>query len=274
MRSTLEEGKAADLLVLSADPLTDIRNTWKIGGCDQARDHVPARPVAPVAKEPLNVAQAQALLAQAYKLFYNPASAAEFHKGRELLQRVEAGLTALIQRRPHTAEAFYLLGLVQLELAQYFEVQLEAWGIQPDEKAAARFLEASLQSAERAVELDNRHSDAHRLNAEAIMRLIRYKGFMFAVTRGPKAKKLLEQAIQLDATNPRAHLALGGYCFFTPERWADWPGSPNPWGPPPPAGKAGLGASYSREQKQRRQFRLYRFPPLTSARSSSTNRVL
>jgi len=239
---TLEEGKAADLLVLSADPLADIRNTRKIevlikrgtvyrredlaikpGEPCPARQEPPAEepapPEAPVAGEPLSVEQAQALLGQAYKLFYDPANAGEFRKGREQLHSAEAGLNALIKHSPDTAGAFHLLGQVQFALGEYSEIGLEAWGVQPDEKTAARFFEASLKSAERAIELDKRHSDAHRLNAEAIMRLIRYKGWMFAATKSPKARKGVEQAIQLDDTNPRAHLALGRWYFFTPDRF-------------------------------------------------------
>ena len=239
---TLEEGKAADLLVLSADPLADIRNARQIevlikrgtvyrredlaikpGEPRPARQEPaaeePVQPEAPVAGEPLSVEQAQARLGQAYKLFYDPANAEEFRKGREQLQSAEVGLNALIKRSLDTAEAFHLLGQVRFALGEYLETGVEAWGVQPDEKAAALCFEASLKSAERAIELDKRHSDAHRLNAEAIMRLIKYKGWMFAASKSPKARKVVEQAIQLDHINARAHLALGRWYLFAPERF-------------------------------------------------------
>ncbi len=239
---TLEEGKAADLLILNADPLADIRNARQIEvvikrGAVYRREELaikpgeprpapqeppaeePDQPEAPVAGEPLSIEQAQALLAQGYRLFYDPANAGEFHKGREHLQSAEAGLNALIEHSPDTAEAFHLLGQVQFALGEHFETAIDAWGVQPDEKAAGRCFEASLKSAARAVELDKRHSDAHRLHAEAIMRLIRYKGWMFAATKSPKARKGVEQAIQLDDTNAMAHSALGRWYFFAPERF-------------------------------------------------------
>jgi len=239
---TLEEGKAADLLVLSADPLADIRNARQIEvlikrGAVYRREELaikpgeprpapqeppaeePDQPAAPVAGEPLSIEQARALLARAYKLFYDPANAGEFHEGREQLQDAEAGLNALIKHSPDTAEAFHLLGQVKFALGEHFETEIEAWGVQPDEKAAGRCFEASLKSAARAVELDKRHSDAHRLNGEATTRLIRYKGWMFAATKSPKARKEVEQAIQLDDTNASAHLALGRWYFFAPERF-------------------------------------------------------
>ncbi len=239
---TVEEGKAADLLVLSADPLADIRNARQVEvvikrGTVYRRDELaikpgelrpvpqeppaeePDQPEAPVAGEPLSIEQAQALLAQGYRLFFDPANAGEFHKGREHLQSAEAGLNALVKHNPDNAEAFHLLGQVQFALGEHFETAIESWGVQPDERAAGRYFEASLKSAERAIQLDKGHSDAHRLNAEATMRLMRYKGWMFAASKGPKASKGIEQAIQLDDANARAHLAQGLRYFFTPERF-------------------------------------------------------
>ncbi len=231
---TIEPGKGADLVILSADPLEDIRNTRQIElvikrGVIYKREELAIKPgepkiarqepsEAPLAETPsqpepsvqsLSVEEAQALFVQARKLFYNAASAEDFLKAREQLQTIEAGLKVSAASNPDDANVFYWLGQVQYTLG-------ELWETQQEKRQARQYFETCWELAKRAAELNEKLSDAHRLIGDVIGRLIEYKGWRFAASNGPKAKAELERALQLDPQNAMAHLALGQWYFFTP----------------------------------------------------------
>jgi imidazolonepropionase-like amidohydrolase len=219
---TIEPGKGADLVLLSANPLEDLRNTRTIElvikrGAVYRREELAIKQEAPTEAEPripigeqtINVEQVRTLFVQARRLLYNAATTEDLLQAREQLQALEAGLTARVSSNSTDAWAFYWLSQVQYAIAESFEIA-------QDNRQARRSFEASLESARRAAELDDSLSDAHRVIGDAIGRLIEYKGWQFAASNSQKARKELERALALDASNTMAHLALGQWYFFTP----------------------------------------------------------
>jgi len=253
---TLEPGKLADLIAVEGNPLRDISTIRDIrlvikGGKvlvnrlhearrsfavtetsleepEAAQQTTQPEPPIEETPEPLKAAverslpgpktiqEVRAFIIQAQRLYYNPASGEEFRRAKELLEAAERGLKALLERNPADAVAWHELAKVQYALGSYLEIEVEEWAVKADKHKARRYFEAAWESAQRAVELDGKLSDAHRLVGEAIMRLISHKGWRFAAANSKKAKEAVEKALRLNAANTLAHLALGQWYFFTP----------------------------------------------------------
>ncbi|MBI3661002.1 hypothetical protein HY230_11120, partial [Candidatus Acetothermia bacterium] len=151
------------------------------------------------AVQPASVDQVRAIFTRARTLYYNAGTLNEFREGREQLQAAEAALKSLIQSGRNDAMIFYWLGQVQFLLGTYWGATIDNWGIQPDQSRAQQYFEAAWESAKRAVRIDERLAEAHRLIGEAMMRLLKYKGTFFALSNNGLAKQEAERAIQLDA---------------------------------------------------------------------------
>ena len=77
-------------------------------------------------------------------------------------------------------------------------------------------LETGIRRAERAVRLNEQSSDGHRLLGEFYGRKIAYQGKASGVYWGPKSRKELLRALELDPGNARAHVGLGIWKLHTP----------------------------------------------------------
>ena len=86
--------------------------------------------------------------------------------------------------------------------------------LQKDNKAAERELDSAVENARRAIDLDDRSSDAHALLADLYGMKIGLGGMFTGMKYGPKANAESERAFQLDANNPRAHAVAGRKYLF------------------------------------------------------------
>lgn len=248
---TVEQGKTADMVILSADPLQDISNTHKIevvikGGVVHKREELvikgdvvlkheepliqpdePIRtdtdrpdqvqPLAPAeAGQPIGVQRARELIDEATRLFHDASGADDYSRAKDILQAAQAGLLGLTEREPESATAYYWLAQAQSDLGQLSLVENKDWQVQADQRTATNYLEAAWESVKRAVELDEQLGDGHRLTSDVIGRLVALKGWQFAAAQGPRMRKAAERALELDSNNALAHMALGRQCLFTP----------------------------------------------------------
>ncbi|MBI1744935.1 tetratricopeptide repeat protein [Candidatus Acetothermia bacterium] len=163
-----------------------------------------------------SIDQVRAIFTRAQTLYYNAGTPDEFREGPEQLQAAEATLKTLIQSDRNDAMTFYWLGQVQFLLGTYWGSTIDSWGIQPDQGRAQEYFEAAWESAKRAVRIDERLAEAHRLIGEAMMRLLKYKGTFFALSNNGLAKQEAERAIQLDAKNATAQIVLGLWYMNAP----------------------------------------------------------
>ncbi len=249
---TVEPGKVADMVILSADPLQDISNTHKIeivikGGVVHKHEELvikgdvvhrleelvikpdepilaeleepdQSEPVAPAeVGQPIAVRQACELINEASRLFYDASSADDYSRAKELLLSAQAGLLGLAGQEPANAAAYYWLAQAQSDLGQLSLVENRHWQVQADHRTGMNYLEAAWESVKRAVELDEQLCDGHRVTSDVIGRLVPLKGWQFAAAQGPRMKKAAERALELDDNNALAHMALGRQYLFTPK---------------------------------------------------------
>lgn len=247
---TIKAGQLADLIAISGNPLENITNSRnvqvvikdgkvlidkrkQVAQPPSVTTPTPAKPAAtaqlPKTSEAkpstselkiqpaTTLEQAADFLNQARKLFNNPTTAEELLKSQALLQAAETGLHSLVERNAKEAMTVYWLGRVQYALAEQFETEVKAWGIELDKRKASQYFAAAAESAKHAVELKDTFSDAHRLIGQSIMRLIAHRGTQYAISESPKAKQEIERAIQLDAANALAQVALGIWYLRMPD---------------------------------------------------------
>ncbi len=249
---TVEPGKVADMVILSADPLRDISNTHKIEvviksgvvhkreelvvGVDvvHKREEPSTEPDEPIradleepdqilplasteAGQPISVQQARELIDEASRLFYDASGADDYSRARDILLSAQAGLLRLAEQEPESAATYYWLAQAQSDLGQLSLVENSHWQVQADHRTGMNYLEAAWESVKRAVELDEQLCDGHRLTSDVIGRLVPLKGWQFAAAQGPRMKKAAERALALDNNNALAHMALGRQYLFTPK---------------------------------------------------------
>jgi len=147
----------------------------------------------------------QELLKRARLLLYNSEREEDFLRSKDLL--VEA--SNLLKGPEENYLVLYWKGLIELEVGNWFSINKE-------ERKAEESFSSALKAAESSVKLYDRFSDAHRLVGESLMRLIDFRGTLFAATNGPTARKEIGKAISLDPQNAEAHLAMGIWLLFTP----------------------------------------------------------
>lgn len=161
--------------------------------------------VEPPSVELPQLIQVQELLKQARLLFYDSERKEDFLRSKDLL--VEA--SNLLEGLEENYLMLYWKGLIDLELGNWFSVNNE-------KREAEESFSSSLKAAEKSVTLYDRFSDAHRLVGESLMRLIDFRGTLFAATSGPRARNEIDKALSLDPGNVEAYLARGMWFLFTP----------------------------------------------------------
>ncbi len=149
--------------------------------------------------------QVQELLKQARLLIYNSEQQEDFLRAKELLTEASKFLESLEENYL----GLYWKGLIDLEVGNWFSINNE-------ERRAEESFSSGLKAAESSVTLYDRFSDSHRLVGESLMRLIDFRGTLFAATSGPRARKEIDKALSLDPGNVEAHLAMGIWLLFTP----------------------------------------------------------
>lgn len=161
--------------------------------------------VEPPAVELPQLIQVQELLKQARLLIYNSEQQEDFLRAKELLTEA----SKFLEQRDENYLVLYWRGLIELEVGNWFSINNEA-------RKAEESFSSALQAAESSIRLYDRLSDAHRVMGESLMRLIDFRGTLFAATNGPTARKEIGKALSLDPQNAEAHLAMGIWLLFTP----------------------------------------------------------
>jgi tetratricopeptide (TPR) repeat protein len=86
---------------------------------------------------------------------------------------------------------------------------------QNDSKAAERWLDAAIESAQRTIAIDDHSSDAHALLGDLYGRKI--SGMFSGMHYGPKSEAETRRAFELNANNPRAFAVVGRKYLFSPK---------------------------------------------------------
>ena len=150
------------------------------------------------------------LFIQGRELLYNGSTPEDLQRARELLGEAKEALQKLTGEEDQ--RAYLLLAKVAYELGNSY---FGDGGKKAKEEAEGHF-EAALAAAERALALEE-SAEGHCLLGESLSRLIEFKGWTFAATAGPKAKKAFERALEIDPQSAQAHIDLGLSYFFTPK---------------------------------------------------------
>lgn len=169
--------------------------------------------VEPPTAELPQLIQVQELLREARLRMYNSEQEEDFFRAKELLEEAEKLLEGLENENENEEEedyrVLYWKGVIGLEMGNWFSIRNEA-------RRAEESFASALEAAERSIALYDRFSDSHRLVGELLMRLIDFRGTLFAAAQGPRAREEIEKALSLDPGNADAHLARGLWFLFTP----------------------------------------------------------
>lgn len=85
-----------------------------------------------------------------------------------------------------------------------------------DKQKAALDFTASNELISKALNFNPQSSDANRVLADTMMRLMSYKGTIYMMTKGPQVLKLLNKALSMDEKNYSAMNSLGMYYIEAP----------------------------------------------------------
>jgi len=156
------------------------------------------------AGEPLQaLVQGEELYSRARRMFYNDESEPETIGGSLRTAR------ELFKQLPEGDEKYCHLALVEFLLAEISEAAGK-------NNEAARAFSTAGDLAQKALEFNEKSSDARRILADTYMRLMEYKGTLYMITKGPQARTLLNKAVQLDPQNYAAYNSLGIYYLNAP----------------------------------------------------------
>lgn len=147
--------------------------------------------------------QGRKLFFQARQLYYNAEIPPQ--KAQELLK----GSIDFLNQLPDDYEKYYWQSQVQFVRGEIAENS-------GDKKLAAQSFTGSGQLAGQAIKYNSKSSDARRIQADTIMRLMDYKGAMYAMTQGSRCVTLLKDALELDTHNYTAMNSLGVYYINAP----------------------------------------------------------
>lgn len=143
------------------------------------------------------------LFFEARKIFYNAEA-----KSSEVEAVLELSKESFEKIKDEFTKNYWLS-----EVAYVFAEMNEESGQKRD--AALKFNESS-DLAKKALHLNQKSSDAHRVLANTYMRLMAYNGPLYSISKGSEAKKLLDKALQLDRDNYSAMNSMGMYLINAP----------------------------------------------------------
>jgi len=85
---------------------------------------------------------------------------------------------------------------------------------------AKEYLNKSIERVKKSIDIAVDYSDAHALLGTLYgMKIVLDDNPLAGMIYGPKSKKELEKAVELDPDNPWAHLRLGIRYLHTPQKW-------------------------------------------------------
>lgn len=151
-----------------------------------------------------NLKQGKDLYFKGRKIYYN---------AENTLDQARAVLASSKESFAKLAESdlkYYWLSQVEFTLAEISE------SVDNKKEAAMEFTK-SHDLAKKAIDCNEKHSDAYRLLADNYMRLMDYNGPLYSVSNGPKALKLTKKAFQLDNQNYTALNSAGIYYISAPK---------------------------------------------------------
>jgi tetratricopeptide (TPR) repeat protein len=142
-----------------------------------------------------------------------------FIKARRMSYNAEASYDAVkdilnssskcFNKLPDGYQKYYWLAQTEFERGEIAESSGE-------KRQAAQSFTESGNLARKALSDNPKFSDANRLEADSIMRLMSYNGAMYTMSQFPKVIKLLNNAISFDAYNYTAMNSLGVYYINAP----------------------------------------------------------
>ena len=106
------------------------------------------------------------------------------------------------------------------ELAHYYSALAyrRMMDITDDDEASLRYADRSIESLEKAIEIDDEFGEAHALLASQYGRKMAIKP-MYGMVLGPKAEKAMERAKEVAPESPRVVFLQAQSDYFTPEQW-------------------------------------------------------
>ena len=145
----------------------------------------------------------QELFVKARKMYYN--AEAPQSEAIKVLGRIKESLANL----PEGFDKYYWSANVAYLSGEMAEVAGDK------QKAALDFTESN-ELINKALNYNPKSSDANRVLADTMMRLMNYKGAIYTMTKGPQVLKILKKALDLDAKNYTAMNSLGMYYINAP----------------------------------------------------------
>lgn len=128
---------------------------------------------------------------------------------RDSLEKQIAELTAAAQKAPRDAEAQYRVALASSYLA---EVALEL----RDKRQAERVAESGIQAAERAIAINGRNAEYHRVLGTLCGQVIP-ANLLSAFSYGKRAKDAINKALELNPKSSEAYVARGVGNYYLPD---------------------------------------------------------
>lgn len=142
-----------------------------------------------------------------------------FIKARKMYYNAEAPINIVMEILNDSEESFAKLSesfdkyYWQANVAYLSGEIAEVLG---EKQQAAEDFTESHELIRKALDYNPKSSEAHRVLADTIMRLMSYKGTIYMMTKGPQALKLLNKALSLDGANYTAMNSLGMYYINAP----------------------------------------------------------
>jgi tetratricopeptide (TPR) repeat protein len=128
---------------------------------------------------------------------------------RPALEKQIAELGAAAQKAPHDAEAQYRVALASSYLA---EISLEL----RDKSQAARVAESGIEAAERAIAINSRNAEYHRVLGTLCGQVVP-ANVLSAFSYGKRAREAINKALELDPKSSQAYLARGVGNYYLPD---------------------------------------------------------